>query len=171
MNTSAIGTMLFGSVPTPPRKPRSSTRTQSARQRTTPATTPQRTTGGSPGEERGPDQGQGQYDKEVDGPTVGGVEISERRYPGGKDVRLRCLGHLPDHPGERPQRRPWTWSSLPETSARPGLEDGHAHEEQAQRPQHEPAQTRRGPVQKRGGRPVRRRGNRTAPPRAPRTAR
>ncbi len=39
MNRRISGIIEFGSVPSPPRKPKSSTRTQSARQNTAPATT------------------------------------------------------------------------------------------------------------------------------------
>ena len=48
MKTSDIGIMLLGSVPTPPKKPRSSMSTQSARQRTIPAMTATRITAGRP---------------------------------------------------------------------------------------------------------------------------
>ena len=48
MKMRAIGNMEFGSVPTPPRKPKSSTRTQSARQNGTNATRPARASRGRP---------------------------------------------------------------------------------------------------------------------------
>ena len=48
MNSKITGIMLFGSVPSPPRNPRSSISTQSARHSTIPAATAARTTRRSP---------------------------------------------------------------------------------------------------------------------------
>ena len=139
--------MLFGSVPTPPRKPRSSTRIQSARQRTTAASTAHLTTRGTPVRKSGPDQRQGQDGKEVGGPTVGRIERPERRYPRREQMGLRSLGHLLDHGRERPGLTARAYA-LPEAAPRPRLKDGHPREEKAKNPYDHPAQSRSGPGRK-----------------------
>ena len=76
--------MLFGSVPTPPMKPRSSISTQSARQSTVAATAATNTVRGlavrnSPTYGRYDDDGE-----QVDAPPVGRVEVAKGAHPGRK---------------------------------------------------------------------------------------
>ena len=137
--------MLLGSVPFPPRTPRSSTRTQSARQNTTAAihgrqhhTTPAGTEGDA-------DAAHEDHDQQVDGPSVGRIEPPEGRHPRGEKSRLRRLGHLGHHAGQGAHVVRRRQAPLPEATSRPRLEDRHGDEEDPGGRQHDAAGAGGGP--------------------------
>ena len=82
MASRAIGIMLLGSVPRPPRKPRSSISTQSAMHTTVKATRAGRISLRLAAEERGAGHGQHHHDEQVDREPVRGVEGGEGAEPG-----------------------------------------------------------------------------------------
>ncbi len=55
-------------------------------------------------------------------------------------MRLRCLGHLLDHPRQSSCAGAGSGLPLPEPAARPGLQNRHADKEQAHHAQDHPAQ-------------------------------
>ena len=68
--------------------------------------------------------------EQVDREAVRLVESGERGDPGGQDMRLRCWRHRRGH--SRQGARLAVRGALPESAARPRLQDRHADQEQAQ---------------------------------------
>ena len=135
--------MLFGSVPSPPRKPRSWTSTQSARQNTMPNHTAYRTSRGRPVRKIAPIAGEHDHHHQVHREAVARRERPEVGQQGGQDVRLRGRGHLLDHAGQG--ARLAADGALPEAAARPGLQHRHADEEQPDPAQQQPPEPRAPP--------------------------
>ena len=125
MKSSAIGSMELGSVPSPPKKPRSSTSTQSATQSTRRAIEPAQDQAPASAEEEAPDCRQAYHCEQVDCPAVCADERGERRQPRREERRLGGLRHGPDHSGQCPA------VTLPVAPAGPCLQDRHADEEHA----------------------------------------
>ena len=139
--------MLFGSVPRPPRKPRSSISTQSARQKTAAASTAIRASRASPRsaltQNAAPIAASAMTATRftanpwaaVKFPNAETSEDSTR----GCDVACHRLDHA-GQPARLPVRRP-----LPEAAPRPGLEQRHAEEEHARPAERQPSGPRRLP--------------------------
>src|SRR5690349_1371258 len=116
--------MLFGSVPRPPKKPRSSMSTQSARHAAARNTTVTRS-------------------------TARRVEGGERADPGGQEPRLLGLRHRGRYPGQGAGAP--MFGPLPETAAGPGLQYRHPGEEHAHDGKHGAAEPGTAPVALRQG--------------------
>ena len=98
---------------------------------------------GLPAQQCRTDRGEHDHDEQVDREPMRRDERAETGHQGRQDVRLRCLRHVPDHAGEAarlPMER-----ALPETAARPCLQDRHPDEEQADGREDDPAKPRRRP--------------------------
>ena len=109
--------MLFGSVPTPPKKPRSSTSTQSARHRMIPAHTATRATAALLLKKPNPTAARQTTRNRLTAQPWAASKAAKARQPRGDERRLRRLGHLLHHGGES-ARGIVTQLALPE--ARPG---------------------------------------------------
>ena len=134
VNSRISGIMLFGSVPSPPKKPRSSISTQSARQNTAPAITAIRASRASPraalSAERRAEHGERDDRDQVHREPVRGGEVAERRR---RSPSSTCGCDVPAIDWTMPASEPG-WPSaraLPEAAPRPGLEQRHAEEERA----------------------------------------
>ncbi len=127
--------MELGSVPNPPKKPRSSTRTQSARHSDTSATRPPRPSRGRPLSSRPPMVARATTAKRLTAHPWAATKDAEGRDPRREEARLRGSRHRADHAGQRPA------AALPEPSSRPGLQHGHADQEQPAQCEHDAAET------------------------------
>ena len=137
----AIGIMLPGSAPRPPRNPRSSVSTQASRHSTAKAATagPARRRAAMnatrPPRARSPRSGS---------PRTRGrgrPRRSRTAAPTGPAAAVSRPASGPGRPGCRAAGR----GALPEPAPRPGLQDRHADQEHAQPAQQDPAQPRRPP--------------------------
>ncbi len=135
--------MLLGSVPSPPKKPKSSTRTQSARQSPTITTTVSRSSPGHrpPAVSRPvPIAASAITTNRFTAKPCAPVNDAKLRTQPARQRGLRRARHGLDHAGQRaaaPVQR-----ALPEATSGPGLQHRHAEKERAQRAEDRPAQLR-----------------------------
>ena len=135
VNSRIIGIMLLGSVPSPPRKPRSSISTQSARHSTVAAITAGRTSRGRPARSRA-EHGQRDHREQVHREPVRGGERRETRDQGGQQcgcdawaidctMPVRVPGWPPAVPCQKPRPGQACSTAMPMKKApvRPGSAD------------------------------------------------
>ena len=143
---AAIGIIELGSVPTPPKKPRSWTKHPVGQAQHGTGDDADAQESDPPAHETGADADQGHHHHEVDRPPVSGVERCEGPQPRGQERRLGDLAHLGDHGREGPGGRGQMGLARPGPPSRPGLEDAHPDEEGAHSPQEPPAELGRLPA-------------------------